>query len=284
VLSCMRLHMIDVSVVHMNATAPKTTMLLFGLLLSTGFFEGCGGGCPGSRSAADRESWAVDLRKKELLRLHPEAPIAIKRDVHDFVVGAEAEVFAGAFHQVMMDPERRFGLIKVDRLPENARQPFHEKEHFQGRYELVAGGKEKLRGIWKHIFGPLLDDAEVNEALCKLENGHTSDFGEIAELNLIGGKSGRFSMRYEYLTGSPIAGSSTFEVEAISGAGTAASRTRVRQVFVYQEQTESFAGFFSKGGLKLHDQVVYSQVRQAAEKAGTCILETDIPREYAGEL
>ena len=40
--------------------------------------------------------------------------------------------------------------------------------------------------------------------------------------------------------------------------------SRLRQLFEYQEQTSSFATFFTKGGLRLHNQVVYSQAEQAA--------------------
>jgi hypothetical protein len=96
-------------------------------------------------------------------------------------------------------------------------------------------------------------------------------------------------MTYRYLKPTPIAGSSTFEVSDVvdpgelSGLGVPKA-ARVRQIFVYQEQNKAFADFFTTGGLRLHDQVVYSQVMQSAEAAGTCVLRTDIPKEYVAEL
>jgi hypothetical protein len=52
-------------------------------------------------------------------------------------------------------------------------------------------------------------------------------------------------------------------------------------VFVYQEQSMDFATFFTAGGLKLHNQVVYQQALQSAELLGAEILESDIPSEWA---
>jgi hypothetical protein len=52
------------------------------------------------------------------------------------------------------------------------------------------------------------------------------------------------------------------------------------QIFEYQEQSPTFALFFSSGGLKLHNQVVYSQASQAAELIGAKVLSSDIPEAY----
>jgi hypothetical protein len=252
--------------------------------------SGCAStGCPTAASPAERARWASDIRKAPPLSVDPKASISIKRDVHELIVGVDAATFARAFAAVLSDPARRFGLIRVDRLPENVGKDFRVGERFQGRYELAAAGRQQLSGIWAKLFGPVLDDPGVEDCLCHIENGHTSDYGEIVRLDLESPSGGVYSMQYRYLKASPIAGSSTFEVsditdsEELAALGVPAA-ARVRQIFLYQEQTESFAKFFTTGGLRLHDQVVYSQVMQAAEAAGTCILKTDIPPEYAAEL
>ena len=77
------------------------------------------------------------------------------------------------------------------------------------------------------------------------------------------------------LEGSPIAGSSRFEVRQLVDG-----QSELLQIFTYQEQTASFAAFFSNGGLTLHNQVVYSQVRQTAELLGVPFEAPDIPPAY----
>jgi hypothetical protein len=250
---------------------------------------GCGGSCPTARYAEERKHWADAIRAAQPVALNPSASISIKRDVHNLIVGVDASTFAKSFHAVMRDPERRFGLIRLDRLPENAGQPFHLGERIQGRYELSAAGRQQLSGIWKGIFGPALDNPFVEEQLCKIENSHTSDYVEIIELSLDTPVNGKFTMTYRYLQPTPIAGTSTFEVadvvdpDELKGLGVQKAAL-VRQIFVYQEQNTGFADFFTTGGLRLHDQVVNSQVTQSAEAAGTCVLRSDIPAEYAAEL
>jgi hypothetical protein len=263
--------------------------LLGACALGIATFSACSRTCPTSRHASERARWEEKLRDASPLSTNPNASISIKRDVHELVVGVDAATFAEAFHAVMRDPERRFGLIRVDRLPANVGKPFHVGERFQGRYELAAAGRQSLTGIWKQLFGPVFDDPTVAEAVCNIENGQTSDYGEIIRLELEAPKLGKYTMEYRYLSPSPIAGSSTFEVTDITDQGELQSlgvnkAALVRQLFVYQEQNEGFANFFSTGGLRLHNQVVYSQVMQAAEAAGTCIIRTDIPKEYTAEL
>ena len=72
-----------------------------------------------------------------------------------------------------------------------------------------------------------------------------------------------------------MAGSSTFEVQSVSN-----ETCRVTQTFVYQELNAVGANSFSLGVLKLHDQVVYSQVAQSATEAGGKITETDLLGSY----
>lgn len=57
-------------------------------------------------------------------------------------------------------------------------------------------------------------------------------------------------------------------------------RCLLTHVFEYREQDLNFATFFSAGGLKLHNQVVYSQTGQAAALVGAEIIVTDIPDAY----
>jgi hypothetical protein len=245
--------------------------------------------CPTSSIPIERQRWEDGLRKATFVDLRPLSPISIKSDVHELYVGVDAATFAKAFHDVMRSPDRRFGLIRVDRMQENIGKPFRIGERFQGRYELASAGRQALPAIWRELFEPVLADEAVKESLCRIENGHTSDYGEIVQLNLDQPKSGKYTMQYRYLTPSPIAGSSTFEVGDVTDPDElrslgASKATRIRQIFVYQEQNEGFARFFATGGLKLHNQVVHSQVMQAAEAAGACILRSDIPKEYAAEL
>src|SRR5262245_31207798 len=50
--------------------------------------------------------------------------IAVKRDVHEFVVEADAGRFAEAFREVMTDPAGMFGLIRVKRPAERMGREF----------------------------------------------------------------------------------------------------------------------------------------------------------------
>lgn len=247
---------------------------------------GCGGGsCPTSRTPEDRARWEAELRGRSLLALDAKATLTIKRDVHDVLVDVDAPRFAAAFHDVMRDPERRYGLIRVDRLAENVGQPFTLGEKFQGRYSVEDAVQQQLRGKLRDWFGDLADDRQVQDWLCEVENEHTSDFGMISLLEMAPAPGKDYVLQYRYLKGSPIAGSSTFSVSEVTDPEILARHgrthvTRLRQVFEYQEQSSSFATFFTKGGLRLHNQVVYSQAEQAAAAAGAQVLETDIPVEY----
>jgi adenine deaminase len=92
-------------------------------------------------------------------------------------------------------------------------------------------------------------------------------------------------LEYIYLEGSPIAGSSTFTVSEVTDAAVLARHgvqhaARMQQVFEYQERDGSIASFFSRGGLRLHNQVVFSQAEQSAAAAGGRVLESNIPVEY----
>ena len=226
----------------------------------------------------------ADLASRKQLPVNSKGALSIKRDVRDLVVSTDAATLAGALHEVMRDSTRRFGLIRVDRMPENVGKPFHLHERFQGRYELAKAIRQELHGFWKKLFGPLLDDPGVGKILEQIENGHTSDYGEIVRFELDSNSAGPFVLQYVYLAGSPIAGSSTFEVSDVTDPAELLAlgvpkAALVRQIFVYQEQSVEFAKFFSAGGLRLHNQVVYSQIEQSAQVAGASILKTDIPKD-----
>jgi hypothetical protein len=232
-------------------------------------------GCPTKAPSDARAIWEAELDKKTELALDATRDITIKRDVHVIVVSADAQKLAAAFHDVMRDPKRHFGLIKVDRKQANLDKPFQLGERFQGRYEIDEALKKDLSPWAKKIFGEFVDEPGVKAFLCDLENQATSDYGVIAKLDLSPKDGQDFVLSYHYLSGSPIAGSSTFIVHPIS-PGTSS----LTQVFEYQELSPTFALFFSSGGLKLHDQVVYSQVSQAADLVGAKIVSSDIPEAY----
>ena len=233
-------------------------------------------GCPGPHASADsRSQWEAALDGRKELVLDGKRDITIKRDVRNIVVSADADKVAQAFHEVMRDPKRRFGLIRVDRKEANIGKPFSVGERFQGRYELDAAIRQNLEPWEKKMFGDFASDPGVRSFLCDIENQNTSDYGMIAALNLTPKAGEDFVLAYRYLEGSPIAGSSTFVITQVSPGS-----SKITQIFEYQELTAAFALFFSSGGLKLHNQVVYNQAAQAAEILGAKILSTDLPEEY----
>lgn len=244
----------------------------------------CSSSCP-TLSPASRAQWERDLEQRYVLKLDPKADIAIKRDVHNVIIDVEASDLAAAFQQVMMDPNRRFGLIRIDRLKRNVGKPFSVGERFQGRYVIADAVKKDLKGIWKKLFGELAEDDGIRQILCGIENEMTSDYGVITQLRMDPAPGEDRRMQYKYLSGSPIAGSSTFIITPIDdpkelerlGVPVA---SRITQVFEYQELTATFAQFFGAGGLKMHNQVVYNQALAAAEQAGGKVLESDIPKAY----
>jgi hypothetical protein len=243
------------------------------------------GACPASRSASDVGNWEAELGERPPLAINTATDISVKRDVHDVLIAAEASAYAASFQQVLQDPARRFGLIRIDRLRANVGKPFTLGEKFQGRYVVEDAVKQRLRGKLREWFGDFADHEEVQRWLCSIENQLTSDYGSISRLELAPPPGKDYVLEYTYLRGSPIAGSSTFYVSDISDPDTLAKYgvahvVRLRQIFEYQELTSDFATFFTKGGLRLHDQVVFSQAEQAASAIGAPILDSDIPVAY----
>ena len=97
-----------------------------------------------------------------------------------------------------------------------------------------------------------------------------SDYAEIVELE-------DMRLRYRYLDGTPLAGQSTFTIEARGP-----NRCLVRQIFEFQEVNGLALATFQSFGLKYHDQVVSMEIRRAAERAGARVLSETIPAAYAG--
>jgi hypothetical protein len=255
--------------------------LLLGLLLGA-----CHGhACPTSDTPGDVARWSAELRRRAPLTLDYRADISVKRDVRDVLVDVEASRFASAFAEVMTDPARRFGLIRIDRLPEHMGKPFEVGEKFQGRYGVEGAVSEKLRGKAKAWFGDLADSEPVQSWLCAVENQHTSNFGQIRRIELAAEPGGESVLEYVYLDGTPIAGSSTFTVSAVTDPAVLARHgvahaARLQQAFEYQERDAGTTSFFSRGGLRLHNMVVFSQAEQSAAAAGGRVLESNIPLEY----
>jgi hypothetical protein len=235
-------------------------------------------GCPGPSATPDTQrKWEAALDGRKELVLDPHREITIKRDVHSVVVATDAPQLAQAFHEVMRDGNRRFGLIRIDRKEAHVGKPFSVGERFQGRYQIDEAIRQNLEPWEKKIFGDFAKDPGVRTLLCDIENQGTSDYGIIAELNLTPKEGEDFVLSYHYLEGSPIAGSSTFVITQVSPGV-----SKVTQVFEYQELTASFALFFSSGGLKLHNGVVYNQAAQAAALLGVKVVSSDIPEPYRG--
>src|SRR5438093_12536566 len=76
------------------------------------------------------------LYTRRRLPVEPARSIAVKRDLHEFVVAADAATFAGAFKQVLTDPAGMFGLIRVKRPADRLGRDFAVGERFQGCYSL----------------------------------------------------------------------------------------------------------------------------------------------------
>ena len=218
------------------------------------------------------------IYQRAKLALDPTRAITIKRDVHNLDVGCPAAAFAEAFHATMRDPAREFGLIRVVRTKDETGQPFRMGARFQGQYQIddaLRADHEKgwLDWIERHV-PDAIDALGLDPLLRTIEDAMTSDYGVITRFDLAPG-SPELAMTYEYLEGSPIAGSSTFMVTPLG-----ASTCRFTQIFEYQELHADFVLFFATGGLKLHDQVVWAQVTQSAALLGAKVLASDIPPAY----
>jgi hypothetical protein len=184
--------------------------------------------------------FAQKLQRRRPLAMDPARAIAIKRNLHEWVVAADADRFARTFAEVMAEPGARFGAITVKRLPGREGQPFRVGERFTGCVNLP------------HVPGWLADSV-------------FSDFAEVMEVQ-------PRRVVYRYLSGCPMAGTSTFEVRPVTSVSCS-----LRIIFEYQERGGLGVSVLHRFGLRLHDQVSRAQVERTAERLGAAILSTTLP-------
>lgn len=226
---------------------------------------------------------AERLKGRARLPVDAKRSIAIKRDVHYYTVEVGAERFARGFAEAMVDPGSSFGLIRIKRPAARMGEDFELGERFQGCYSAAAAILGSLRRRpWTRGIAPaverLLATPWVRSALARIEDACLSDYAIIDELVLDPDPSRQehHHLRYSYLAGTPIAGSSRFTITPLGP-----NRCRVEQVLEYQEINGLTLAVFQTFGLKLHDQVVHEQMRLAAERAGAAEPKGTIPATYA---
>jgi hypothetical protein len=216
-----------------------------------------------------------DVSKRAVLKLDPRSAIAIKRDVRVIDVGAPAADFASAFAGALEAPNARFGLIEIIRLADRTGKPFEVGERFQGRFDIEDALLDELKRGFLKTIGAILPKIfhalDLDRVFDIAADALTSDYGEITMIDLKR-PGGGARLVYDYLEGTPIAGSSTFVVEPLTEG-----RSRCTQIVEYQEQSLETVLMFGSFGLKLHNQVVYQEVKTAADALGAPILSSDIP-------
>src|SRR5690606_22463622 len=126
-----------------------------------------------------------------------------------------------------------------------------------GHYSIPLAAEE-LPKFWRNLFKDLYEHEAIQTITCEIENGLTSDYGEITLLDLDPAPGQPYRMQYKYLgvkdpqSGSPISGSSMFlvtpivDVHELDALGVSKACT-LTQIFEYQEQTDFMAYFFSAG-------------------------------------
>jgi hypothetical protein len=211
--------------------------------------------------------FAQRLFRRTPLPLSPARGVAIKRNVHEIEIGADAARFADAFAEVLSERGARFGLITVKRTVEHAGRAFTVGERFSGCLKLQdAAGR-----LGPGSLGRLVAALGRSRLGAWLEDALLSDYAEIAEIDLAPPAGAPYRVVYRYLSGSPIAGSSTFLVEPVE-----AGRCRLRVVFEYQEVGGLAISVLHRFGVQLHDEVTYVQAMRAAERAGAVLLSSTI--------
>lgn len=219
------------------------------------------------------DNMSLDVYTKEVLALDPESAVAIKRDVHNIDVDASAADMMQAFASTMAAPGKMFGLIEVLRTRDKVGHPFAVGERFQGRYSIDAAAMESLKSLSSSAL--LRGVAGILKALDPVfdaaENLMLSDYGVITDIDL----TPPYRLRYEYLEGTPIAGSLTIECH-----DTGPGRCRFTQTSEYQEAGIEVVVLFGTEVLKMHNRVFYEEVRQSADRIGAHILGSDIPEQY----
>jgi hypothetical protein len=225
-----------------------------------------------SSSAARR------LPRRAPLSVDPRKSIAVKRDVHEYRVEAGAVRFADAFRSAMIDPEGTFGLIRIKRPAERIGKDFELGERFQGCYSLEEALHRGFSHSWLgRLAARALALRPVRRAVAWIEDALMSDYAVIDQLILSpdASRGEIHTLRYCYLQGTPIAGSSTFYIEPRG-----LDRCVVRQILEYQEINCIALSIFQRFGLKMHDQVVHMQIQEAAARAGIAPPLGTIPEAY----
>jgi hypothetical protein len=211
---------------------------------------------------------AARLARRQPLALDTRRPIAIKRSVHELVIGCDAARFAAALRRVLCAEGGGFGPIELRRDTGRAGRDFVLGERFHGSIRLA-----RLLGLGDAAWAPALFDSRLVVAL---EDAFLSDYAEVVELALTPAPGEPYRVAYRYLGGTPMAGRSELLIEPIDWA-----RCRFRCVFEYQELNAVGLSLLQRFGVKLHDAVTFVQAERAAARAGARILASTIQPRYA---
>lgn len=206
---------------------------------------------------------------RPILPLDPRSGITIKREVHEIVVNAPARALVDSLCRVLLAPEPRFGLIRVLFPAGLTGADLRPGVRFQGRYELGLAARELTRAP---LLARLCASPPVQTALRHAEDLFMSNYAEITELEL---DAPIARLKYVYLQGTPIAGSTTYLIEPLAPA-----LCRFTQVFEYQEINRLAHATFGTFGLRQHNRVYYLQVHHAARRLGAEIVSTTLPAAY----
>ncbi len=187
--------------------------------------------------------FAEKLARRVPLTIDPARAYAIKRNTHEWILDAESGRFAAALTDVLTQPDAKFGRLVVKRMPGRDGKPFEVGERFTG----------SLSGWWPDWLADAL----------------LSDFAEVVEVSTC-------RVVYRYLSGCPMAGTSTLVVEEHPQG------CRFSAIFEYQEVSRLAVTILNRFGLRLHDEVMREQVERAAEKVGARILATTLQGPTGG--
>jgi len=224
-------------------------------------------------AAAERK-----LMQRVLLPVDSRKNIAIKREVQEYRVEADAGRFADAFRKALTDPEGTFGLIRIKRPADRMGKSFEPGERFQGCFSLEEAIRRRFsipgrQWLMRRLFAFL----PIRRVIAWIEDTMLSDYAVVDQLTLAPdtARGEIHTLRYCYLKGTPIAGSTTYLIEPRGG-----ERCLVRQILEYQEINGLALSAFQRFGLKLHDQVVHRQIQKAAALAGVQPPVGTIPAAY----
>jgi PHD/YefM family antitoxin component YafN of YafNO toxin-antitoxin module len=185
-------------------------------------------------------SSARALAARVPLALDPRAPVAIKRNVHEVIVGAPADRLAAALRETLLEPGARFGPIVLKRQPSRA-GAFVPGERFHGCFALPL----RFPGAaW-------------------LEDRLLSDYAEVVSCD-------DRQVTYRYLSGTPIAGESRLSVEPHG------PHARFEAVFTFQERGTAAILLLHLAAARLHDEVIRVQIERAAARLAAPILSSSL--------